>query len=102
VQVDPIKPKLKAPGTKLLKLEYYEPLSAPGVKRLKLEYDEQLSACSFKFNLRRYTLAFRERLGEAAVLGYNRGMAVWAQEWQRLTLVHFSAQPEPFLTRNTP
>jgi hypothetical protein len=22
--------------------------------------------------------------------------------WQGLTLVHFSAQPEPFLTRNTP
>ena len=23
-------------------------------------------------------------------------------EWQGLTLVHFSAQPEPFLTQNTP
>jgi hypothetical protein len=40
VQVDPIKPKLKAPGT----------------KRLKLEYDELLSSFAFKFNLRRYIL----------------------------------------------
>ena len=41
VQVDPIKPTLKAPGT----------------KRLKLKYDELLSSFAFKFNLRRYTLA---------------------------------------------
>ena len=40
VQVDPIKPKLKPPGT----------------KRLKLEYDGQLSNFGFKFNLRRYNL----------------------------------------------
>jgi len=39
VQVDPIKPTLKAPGT----------------KRLKLKYDELLSHLAFKFNLRRYT-----------------------------------------------
>jgi hypothetical protein len=38
VQVDPIKPTLKAPGT----------------KRLKLNYDELLSNFAFKFNLRRY------------------------------------------------
>jgi hypothetical protein len=37
VQVDPIKPALKAPGT----------------KRLKLKCDEQLSNFAFKFNLRR-------------------------------------------------
>jgi hypothetical protein len=40
VQVDPIKPKLKAPGT----------------KRLKLKYDRQLSSFGFKFNFRRYIL----------------------------------------------
>ena len=40
VQVDPIKPTLKAPGTKLL----------------KLQYDKPLSTFAFKFNLRRYTL----------------------------------------------
>jgi hypothetical protein len=41
VQVDPIKPTLKAPGT----------------KRLKLQYDEPLSNFAFNFNLRRYTPA---------------------------------------------
>ena len=39
VQVDPIKPALKAPGT----------------TRLKLAYDKLLSKFDFKFNLRRYT-----------------------------------------------
>jgi len=39
VQVDPIKPTLKAPGT----------------KRLKLKYDEQLSNFAFNFNLRCYS-----------------------------------------------
>jgi len=41
VQVDPIKPKLKPPGT----------------ERLKLNCDIQLSTSAFKFNLRRYTQA---------------------------------------------
>jgi len=40
VQVDPIKPTLKAPGT----------------KRLKLGYDGLLLKFGFKFKLRRYTL----------------------------------------------
>ena len=40
VQVDPIKPTLKAPGIKLL----------------KLASDKLLSKCPFKFNLRRYTM----------------------------------------------
>jgi len=39
VQVDPIKPTLKAPGT----------------RRLRLNYDELLSSFAFKFNLRRYS-----------------------------------------------
>ena len=38
VQVDPINPKLKAPGT----------------ERLKLKYNNLLSTSGFKFNLRRY------------------------------------------------
>jgi len=38
VQVDPIKPTLKAPGA----------------KRLKLKHDEPLSNIAFSFNLRRY------------------------------------------------
>jgi hypothetical protein len=40
VQVDPIKPVLKAPGT----------------KRLKLKYDVLLSSFAFNFNLRRYVM----------------------------------------------
>ena len=40
MQVVPIKPTLKAPGT----------------KRLKLKYDATLSNFAFKFNLRRYTV----------------------------------------------
>jgi len=39
VQVEPIKSKLNAPGT----------------KRLKLKYDIMLSSFAFSFNLRRYT-----------------------------------------------
>ena len=41
VQVDPINPKLKPPGT----------------KRLKLYCDIQFSSCAFTFNLSRYNLA---------------------------------------------
>ena len=41
MQVDPIQPTLKAPGT----------------KRLKVNYDVSLSKCAFKFNLRRYNVA---------------------------------------------
>jgi len=40
VQVDPIKPALKPPG----------------VKRLKLKHDELLSNFAFNVNLRRYTM----------------------------------------------
>jgi hypothetical protein len=40
VQVDPIKPTFKAPGT----------------KRLNLNYDKLLSSFAFKFNLRRTSL----------------------------------------------
>ena len=40
MQVDPIKPMLKAPAT----------------MRLKLKYDEPLSNFAFKFNLRRHSV----------------------------------------------
>jgi hypothetical protein len=36
-------------------------LKAPGTKLLRLEYDEQLSDFAFKFNLRRYN---QEMLGD--------------------------------------
>ena len=39
VQIDPVKPMLKAPGT----------------KHLKLKFDKLLSSFDYKFNLRRYT-----------------------------------------------
>jgi hypothetical protein len=39
VQVDPIKPTLRPPGT----------------KRLKLKYDKPLSSFAYNFNSRRYT-----------------------------------------------
>ena len=55
VQVDPIKPKVKAPGT----------------KRLTLKCDEPLSSFDFKFNLRRYT-----KLRAVAVTGRALGAAI--------------------------
>jgi len=80
VHVDPIKPKLKPPGR----------------KRLKLDHDGLLSNFGFKFNLRRYTSL---RSCTSTPCGARRRCG------QGLTLVHFSAQPEPFLTQkklNTP
>ena len=47
VQVDAIKPKLKAPEIKLL----------------KLKYDKPLSKIAFKFNLRRLKESFRDHPG---------------------------------------
>ena len=59
VQVDSIKPKLKPPGT----------------KRLKLNCDILLSTSAFKFNLRRYNMAMIETLrnGTLALAG-TRGL----------------------------
>jgi len=79
VQVDPIKPTLEAPG----------------IKRLKLKLDILLSTFAFKFNLRRYNLAAHR----GDVRRHNVGAL---RRRQGLRLVHFSAQPEPFLTQNTP
>jgi hypothetical protein len=129
VQVDPIKPKLKAPGT----------------GRLKLKNDKVLSNFAFKFNMRRYTsrccsaggnpptstrsnsrrrtalsfpwcserlarcslrrrvrvLARPEGAGETGIRRSLQAAAAGVVCWQGLALVHFSAQPEPFLTQNT-
>jgi len=51
VQVDPIKPALTAPGTKLL----------------KLNHDEVLSSFAFSFNMRRYSKEQVERDRDAYV-----------------------------------
>ena len=109
VQVDPMKPRLKAPGTMLL----------------KLRYDEPHSNFAFNFNLRLYnvdmevTIATKlepltqrgEDFCEAklAGAGTNGCYTVDGKETcaysmigagQGLTLFHFSAQPEPFLSQN--
>ena len=52
MQIDPVRPKLKPPGT----------------KRLKLNCDILLSTSAFKFSLRRYTEVFADNLeGVAAI-----------------------------------
>ena len=78
MQVDPITPKLKLPGTQRSKLTSDEPLSnfafeargravqvdpitpklkLPGTQRSKLTSDEPLSNFAFEINLRRYNEA---------------------------------------------
>ena len=64
MQVDPIKPKLKPPGT----------------KRLKLNCDVLLSTSAFKFNLRRYSAAGLENLLK------KRGANIWTPEVGRCRL----------------
>jgi hypothetical protein len=73
VQVDSIKPTLKAPGS----------------KRLKLHCDILLSTSAVNFNLRRYNKY--EEGGVRAVRKFPG-----AHHGQGLTLVHFSAQCKPF------
>jgi len=78
-QFDPIKHTLKAPGS----------------KRLKLEYDEPPSNFAFKFNSRRYTRGSQDAAPDGGGrCGGGRGFT--------FQLVHFSAQPEPFLRQNAP
>ena len=55
MQVDPIKPKLKAPGT----------------KRLQLKCDEPLSSSAFKFNLRRYNVVSNIDVMTETVMGFQ-------------------------------
>jgi hypothetical protein len=63
-------------------------LKASGTRRLKLKHDEHVPFLAFKFNLRRYTAALRATPCTAATVA-----AAWV-----LTFVHYSAQPEPFLS----
>jgi hypothetical protein len=93
VQVDPIKPKLKPPG----------------IKRLKLDYDGVLSDFGHKFNLRRYNKGAASGKRWSAPrrsttwCGWVTSTTGASGGWgQGLTLVHFSAQLEPFRTQNTP
>jgi hypothetical protein len=117
VQVDRLKPVLKAPG----------------VKRLKLNYDEVVTSSAFKFNLRRYIMVVVAVVVAVEVGGWTgsryrrrgnrRGRGpgrcgasccCWvpcggaARAWGRaarrqgLTHVPISAQPKPFPTQDTP
>jgi hypothetical protein len=63
VQVDPIKPASKAPGT----------------KRLKPKYDDPLSNFAFKFNLRRYN---EERLQKALNYFINQAVSAAFYTWR--------------------
>ena len=71
VQGDPIKPKLKAAGT----------------KRLKLEYDILFSNFGFKFNVRRYSLEVQHvvtqcfpELGGRAAAGSSSALRAFMQD----------------------
>ena len=57
---------------------------------MKLEYDELLSIFTFEFNLRRYTLEYKN--GGSGTNGRKFDLG------QGLTLVLIFAQPEPFLS----
>ena len=84
MQVHPIQPKLKPPGS----------------KRLKLKCDALLSTFAFKFNLRRYIKAIRKaarkqaraQMSAAGAGGGGGGggsALVGGRRRQGLTLVHF-------------
>ena len=55
MQLDPIKPTLKAPGS----------------KRLKLHYDASLSTFAFRFNLRRHKAAKFEAMSVKNKIAHN-------------------------------
>jgi len=80
VQVDPIKPKLKPPGS----------------KRLNLNCDVLLSNFAFKFILCHYSMGGYSMYPGAAQVA--AAAAAQAEAYTR----PLSAQPEPFLTPNTP
>ena len=81
VQVVLIKPTLKAPGT----------------KRLKLTYDGMASKFAFKFNLRRYI-----KVRRSVRRMMQRAAAAALDTWrQGLTFVHLSDQPETFVVTET-
>ena len=95
MQVDPIKSTLKAPGTKLLKLKIYAPLSN----------------CALKFNLRRYNQALADNgVAENDKKEYIAASEAWDVKADALSAGAYTrpllAQSEPFLiqkhTLNTP
>jgi len=67
------------------------PVISP-VQCLKLQYDDSLSNLAFNFILRHYAMMMFP--WERAMLSGQRTDG--KPQWQGLTLVHFSAQPEAF------
>ena len=59
---------------------------------------------AFNHKLRRYTQAADNAAKLAARVAFLRKVEMAEEDWQGLRLVNFqlSAQPEPFLTQNTP
>jgi len=70
-------------------------LKPPGTKRLKLQCDLLLSSYAFKFGLRRYTMAAEEwtARAEAAFREINTDK-MYTMQQALLTLVHIRAQHE--------
>jgi hypothetical protein len=80
-------------------------LKAPKSKLLKLENEKVLSNYAFEFNLRRYNKGAPGSSSETSAAATMRqeelqASLAGAHERQGLTLVHFSAQPELFLTKH--
>jgi hypothetical protein len=69
-------------------------LKAPETKRLRLKYDEQLSNPAFNCNLRHYTL---DAAGAATAIGYHcfRGVITPVGPFTH-SRIPFPAQLEPF------
>jgi hypothetical protein len=91
VLVDPMRPKLKPPGTKRLKLRYDEPLT-------NLLSISTCAAIPGRGAGRRLVLpgvCGRRGAGRGVARRRRRVRAV-PRARQGLTLVHFSAQPKPF------
>ena len=99
MQVDPIKPMSKAPGT----------------RRLKLKHDELLSSFGFRFNLRHYSKALatwrdnvaqvfatRAAIRKAAMFfGGRQQEAVWAG-WRAVVVGRTTPLIHPSYTRDAP
>jgi hypothetical protein len=88
--MEQVVPRLLPPPGRAARVDPIQPtLKAPGIQRLRLKHDIPLSSIAFKVNLRRYNLC-RCRCERRS-----------CRPRQGLTLVHISAQREPFMTHNT-
>ena len=86
MQVDPIKPKLKPPGT----------------KRLKPKRDMLLSTSAVKFNLRRYVEASTDTTTDDTAVSGAAAAATMAFTARPHTPPPVASQPEPFSSLKQP